>query len=46
MACRFNSDRLWLNIRAALAEIERVQIDRPYRDDKGVFYVEGVRNFV
>ncbi len=35
-----------LEVKAALAEVERLQIDRKYRSACGLFYIEGVRNFV
>jgi RNA methyltransferase, TrmH family len=40
-----NSDRL-TKISSLLAEISRLQSDRPYRDSRRVFYIEGVRNFI
>ena len=36
----------WLDVEATLAEVEKLQLDRKYRDASGLFYVEGVRNFV
>ena len=35
-----------LEVEAALAEVERLQNNRAYRDACGLFYIEGVRNFV
>ncbi len=35
-----------LEIAPALAAIERLQRDRAYRDSRGLFFVEGVRNFI
>src|SRR5260370_36533150 len=35
-----------LEISPTLARIHRLQDDRRYRDDHGLFFVEGVRNFV
>ena len=35
-----------LDVEATLTEVKRLQIDRAYRDASGLFYVEGVRNFV
>jgi TrmH family RNA methyltransferase len=35
-----------LEIAPALAAIERVQHDRRYRDTRGLFFIEGVRNFI
>ena len=35
-----------LEIAPTLATIERLQNDRGYRDSRGLFFVEGVRNFV
>jgi len=40
----FDRDRL--EIETALAEVKKLQCDRAYRDACGLFYVEGVRNFV
>ncbi len=41
-----NSSHPRLEVEAALAEVERLQIDRKYRSARGLFYIEGVRNFV
>ena len=41
-----NSSQTRLEVEAALAEVERLQIDRKYRSACGLFYIEGVRNFV
>ncbi|HEU4386519.1 MAG TPA: hypothetical protein VFV34_01895, partial [Blastocatellia bacterium] len=30
----------------ALAAIEKLQSDRRYRDTRGLFFIEGIRNFV
>ena len=46
MAGRYDYDQKRLSVCATLAEIKRLQNDRPYRDARGVFFVEGVRNFV
>ena len=35
-----------LDVAAVLAAIQRLQEDRGYRDRRGLFFVEGVRNFV
>ena len=35
-----------LEIEPTLSSVERLQRDRGYRDAKGLFYVEGVRNFI
>jgi TrmH family RNA methyltransferase len=35
-----------LEIAPALAAIERLQRDRAYRDSRGLFFIEGVRNFI
>ena len=35
-----------LEIVPTLATIERLQVDRQYRDSQGLFFVEGVRNFI
>lgn len=41
-----NSSRDRLDIEATLTEVERLQFDRAHRDASGLFYIEGVRNFV
>ena len=46
MAGQYHSDRPWISVNATLNEIKRVQIDRRYRDTRGVFFIEGVRPFV
>ena len=46
MVSRYDYDQKWLSVCTTLAEIKRLQSDRPYRDAKGVFFVEGIRNFV
>ena len=35
-----------LDVSHALATIERAQRDRGYREKRGLFFVEGVRNFI
>ena len=40
-----NADR-WLNVETALAEAQKLQGDRQYRDLRGLFFIEGVRNFI
>src|SRR5882762_5523300 len=35
-----------LEIAPTLATIERLQHDRAYRDSRGLFFIEGVRNFI
>ena len=35
-----------LEIAPALAAIERLQRDRGYRDSRGLFFIEGIRNFI
>lgn len=40
------SSQVRLEVEAALAEVERLQNNRAYRDACGLFYIEGVRNFV
>lgn len=35
-----------LDIAPVLAKIKKVQCDRGYRDNNGLFFVEGIRNFV
>jgi TrmH family RNA methyltransferase len=41
-----DSGRRKLGVEATLAEVEKLQFDRNYRDASGLFYIEGVRNFV
>ena len=40
-----NADR-WLNVETALAEVQKLQSDRKYRDRFDLFFIEGVRNFI
>jgi TrmH family RNA methyltransferase len=40
------SDHLHLDTAPQLARVRRIQNDRPYRDWSGLFFIEGVRNFV
>jgi TrmH family RNA methyltransferase len=40
------TDYRQLEIDSTLTSIEKLQQDRRYRDERGLFYVEGVRNFV
>lgn len=40
------TDYRQLEVASTLAAIERMQLDRHYRDTRGLFFVEGVRNFV
>ena len=40
-----NADRR-LNVETALAEAQKLQSDRKYRDRAGLFFIEGVRNFI
>jgi TrmH family RNA methyltransferase len=40
------SDFHQLEIAPTLAIIERLQRDRSYRDSRGLFFIEGVRNFI
>jgi len=35
-----------LEIAPTLAAIERLQRDRGYRDSRGLFFIEGIRNFI
>ena len=35
-----------LDVEATLAEVKKLQFDRAHRDASGLFYIEGVRNFV
>ncbi|MCI0727866.1 MAG: RNA methyltransferase [Chloroflexi bacterium] len=46
MASKYDSGHHWTNAGATLDEIRKLQTDRSYRDAHGVFFVEGVRNFV
>jgi RNA methyltransferase, TrmH family len=39
-------DRLQLDVEAKVAKANRLHRDRAYRDTTGLFYLEGVRNFV
>ncbi|MGD2181388.1 TrmH family RNA methyltransferase [Lusitaniella coriacea] len=41
-----NSGRDRHCVKAALAEVEKLHSDRNYRQASGLFYVEGVRNFI
>ena len=42
-----NEDRsVQLETTSTLASIERLQTDRGYRDSRGLFFIEGVRNFI
>src|SRR5215471_12934767 len=41
-----SSDEFQLNTAPILAKIQRLQDDRRYRDRYGLFFVEGVRNFI
>ena len=41
-----DSDFLQRDIEPTLSKIERLQRDRGYRDTNGLFFVEGVRNFI
>lgn len=40
------SHSTWLDVAAALATANRLYLDRTYRNASGLFYVEGVRNFL
>lgn len=40
------SHSTWLDVAAALAITNRLYLDRTYRTASGLFYVEGVRNFL
>ena len=46
MTSKYDTGHHWLNTRATLNEIRKLQTDRLYRDTHGAFFVEGVRNFV
>lgn len=46
MANDNSSGQARLDVEAALAEVKKLQCDRKYRDRSGLFYIEGVRNFV
>ncbi|OUL23659.1 rRNA methylase [Nostoc sp. T09] len=41
-----NSSHERLDVEATLTEVEKLQFDRAHRHASGLFYVEGVRNFV
>ncbi len=41
-----NSSHARLDVEATLAEVERLQFDRAHRNASGLFYIEGVRNFI
>jgi RNA methyltransferase, TrmH family len=41
-----NSRDKKLDVEAVLLKVEKLQSDRVYRDVSGLFYVEGVRNFI
>lgn len=40
------SNHTRLDVEATLAEVKRLYLDRKYRHTSGLFYVEGVRNFL
>ncbi len=46
MTNKYNADHQWTSVHVTLDEVGRVQTDRSYRDRHGVFFLEGVRNFV
>lgn len=46
MAGASESSQAELEVKATLAQVKRLQSERAYRDRCGLFYVEGVRNFV
>lgn len=46
MVGKYHTDHPWANLKSTLKEIKRLQNDRRYRDARGVFFIEGVRNFV
>jgi TrmH family RNA methyltransferase len=46
MVSKYHSDHDWTSVSKTLNEIKRLQSDRRYRDARGAFFVEGVRNFV
>lgn len=46
MVSNYRSDRSWTSVDSTLKEMRRIQADRRYRDERGAFFIEGVRNFV
>ena len=46
MSDEATADFRQLEIAPVLAKIKRLQCDRSYRDNHGLFFVEGIRNFV
>jgi TrmH family RNA methyltransferase len=46
MSDEATADFRQLDIAPVIAKIKRLQCDRRYRDHKGLFFVEGIRNFV
>jgi RNA methyltransferase, TrmH family len=46
MSDEVTADFRQLDIAPVLAKIKKLQRDRGYRDHKGLFFVEGIRNFV
>ena len=46
MVTRYRADHQWTGVKRTLKEIRKLQTDRRYRDGRGAFFIEGVRNFV
>jgi TrmH family RNA methyltransferase len=46
MVSKYHFDHSWISVNVTLNEIRRLQRDRRYRDERGAFFIEGVRNFV
>jgi len=46
MTGKTKSGQRHFSVNNIVAEISRLQSDRSFRDNKGVFYIEGIRNFV
>ncbi|MEM9219541.1 MAG: hypothetical protein AAGD25_35075 [Cyanobacteria bacterium P01_F01_bin.150] len=46
MVSRKYADHSRTSVNPVLKEIQQLQRDRRYRDTKGAFFIEGVRNFV
>jgi TrmH family RNA methyltransferase len=46
MAGSYSAGHQWQSVTGALCEIKKIQSDRLHRDKYGVFFIEGVRNFV
>jgi len=46
MVGKYQSDQPWADPNRTIKEIKRLQTECHYRDARGVFFIEGVRNFV